>query len=63
MSSAVLKVIERHGLDVLSVDNLSEHYFLTLDRRDAWNRNRDAGVARYGERAFRIWNLFLAWVL
>jgi cyclopropane fatty-acyl-phospholipid synthase-like methyltransferase len=60
--SAMLKAMEKAGLELHSIENISGHYAETLAvwRRN-WVSNRGAVLAAYGERWFRIWNFFLAW--
>jgi cyclopropane-fatty-acyl-phospholipid synthase len=56
-----LAIAERVGFEVRDVENLREHYVRTLR---AWignlERNRDAAVSAAGERAYRLWRLYLA---
>ena len=60
--SEMSKVMEKAGLGVHSVENVSVHYALTIQRwQDNWQKNRAQVSATYGERWFRLWNLFLAW--
>jgi sphingolipid C9-methyltransferase len=60
--SRMLAAMEKAGLEVHSVENVSIHYGWTIKRwHDNWLRNREAVVARYGERWFRIWHFFLVW--
>jgi cyclopropane fatty-acyl-phospholipid synthase-like methyltransferase len=60
--SAMLKAMEKAGWETHSVENISIHYGFTIKKwHDNWLRNREAVVAAYGERWFRIWNFFLAW--
>jgi cyclopropane fatty-acyl-phospholipid synthase-like methyltransferase len=60
--SKMLAEMEKAGFDVASVDNISMHYVLTIQRwHENWKRNRAAVVAAYGERWWRLFNLFLAW--
>lgn len=60
--SAMLKAMEKAGWETHSVENISIHYGFTIKRwHDNWLSNREAVVAAYGERWFRIWNFFLAW--
>jgi cyclopropane fatty-acyl-phospholipid synthase-like methyltransferase len=60
--SVMLKAMERAGFDIHSVENISIHYALTIER---WLQNWRANAAQirlgYGERWFRLWHLFLAW--
>ncbi|HEX9619848.1 MAG TPA: cyclopropane-fatty-acyl-phospholipid synthase family protein [Polyangiaceae bacterium] len=60
--AAMLKYQERAGFETHSVENISIHYGVTIKLwHDNWLKNREAVVAAYGERWFRIWNFFLAW--
>jgi sphingolipid C9-methyltransferase len=60
--SAMLKAMEKAGWESHSVENVSTHYEWTIRRwHDNWLSNREAVVAAYGERWFRIWHFFLAW--
>jgi cyclopropane fatty-acyl-phospholipid synthase-like methyltransferase len=58
----VVSQVERAGFEVHRVENCGVHYSLTIRRwYENWMRNRDAVVAKYGERWFRTWALFLSW--
>jgi cyclopropane fatty-acyl-phospholipid synthase-like methyltransferase len=60
--SAMLAAMEKAGWETHTVENVSHHYSWTIKRwHDNWLSNRDAVVAVYGERWFRIWHFFLAW--
>ena len=60
--SAMTEYAEKAGFEVQSVENVSIHYAWTIDAwHENWLKNRETVVAAYGERWFRIWNLFLAW--
>jgi cyclopropane fatty-acyl-phospholipid synthase-like methyltransferase len=60
--SRMLAAMEKAGFETHSVENVTIHYSWTIERwRQNWLSNREAVVARYGERWFRIWNFFLAW--
>jgi len=60
--SAMLKTMEKAGWEMHSVENISIHYGFTIKKwHDNWLSNKDAVVAAYGERWFRIWHFFLAW--
>jgi cyclopropane fatty-acyl-phospholipid synthase-like methyltransferase len=60
--SSMLKVVEKAGWEVQSVENTSTHYVHTLR---AWRRNWEASratvTATHGERWYRVWHFFLAW--
>jgi cyclopropane fatty-acyl-phospholipid synthase-like methyltransferase len=59
---AMVTAMEKAGFEVHSTENISGHYALTIQRwHHNWQRNRQAVVASYGERWWRLWNLFLAW--
>jgi sphingolipid C9-methyltransferase len=61
-ASAMLKAMEKAGFEVRSLTNISGHYARTLRAWfDNWQRNKEAVLAAYGERWYRIWNFFLAW--
>jgi sphingolipid C9-methyltransferase len=60
--AGMMKAMEKAGFETHTVENISIHYGWTIERwRNNWISNRDAIVAAYGERWFRIWNFFLAW--
>ena len=60
--SRMLAAMEKAGFETHSAENVTIHYGWTIKRwHDNWMSNRDAVVAAYGERWFRIWNFFLAW--
>lgn len=58
----MLKAMEKAGWETHSVENVSTHYGWTIRRwHDNWISNKDAVLAAYGERWYRIWHFFLAW--
>jgi sphingolipid C9-methyltransferase len=58
----MINYLERSGFEIHSVENVTEHYRLTIKRwHDNWMRHKEAIVANYGERWYRIWHVFLAW--
>jgi cyclopropane fatty-acyl-phospholipid synthase-like methyltransferase len=60
--SRMLAAMEKAGLEVHSVENVSIHYGWTIKRwHDNWLSNKAAVIAKYGERWFRIWHFFLVW--
>jgi cyclopropane fatty-acyl-phospholipid synthase-like methyltransferase len=60
--AAMLKYMEKAGFENHTVENISPHYVLTLERwHQNWIGNREAIVAAYGERWYRIWHFFLGW--
>ncbi|MDP9000428.1 MAG: cyclopropane-fatty-acyl-phospholipid synthase family protein [Myxococcota bacterium] len=60
--SDMVKALEKVGFEIHSAENVSVHYSLTIKRwHDNWLKNHDAIVSAYGERWYRLWNIFLAW--
>lgn len=60
--SSMLKVVEKAGWEVQSVENTSTHYVHTLRAwRCNWEASRASITATHGERWYRIWHFFLAW--
>ncbi|MBX3184539.1 MAG: class I SAM-dependent methyltransferase [Polyangiaceae bacterium] len=60
--SPMLKAMEKAGWETHSVENISIHYSWTIKKwHENWLSNREAVIAAYGERWFRIWHFFLAW--
>jgi cyclopropane fatty-acyl-phospholipid synthase-like methyltransferase len=60
--SRMLGYMEKAGFEIHSAENVSIHYAWTIRKWHAnWAANERAVRAAYGERWFRIWNLFLAW--
>jgi cyclopropane fatty-acyl-phospholipid synthase-like methyltransferase len=60
--SEMLKAMEKAGFEIHSMENVSIHYVLTIRRwHDNWCRNRATVLRTYGERYYRLFNLFLAW--
>jgi sphingolipid C9-methyltransferase len=58
----MVTAMEKAGFEIHSTENVSIHYVMTIQRwHRNWQRNRDAVLAAYGERWWRLWNLFLAW--
>ena len=54
--------LESAGFEVQSIDNVGVHYSATLWKwYRNWLANKDKVQAKYGERWYRIWVLFLAW--
>jgi sphingolipid C9-methyltransferase len=57
-----LQRIEKVGFEVHSVENIGNHYSITINRwYDNWLSNKDKVLEKYGERTFRIYEIFLAW--
>jgi cyclopropane fatty-acyl-phospholipid synthase-like methyltransferase len=60
--SPMISYMEKSGFEIHSVENVTEHYRLTIRGwHDNWLRHRDEIVKSYGDRWFRIWHVFLAW--
>lgn len=60
--SDMCRYMEKAGFDIQSAENISIHYSVTIKRwHDNWKKNRKAVLDAYGERWYRLWNLFLAW--
>jgi cyclopropane fatty-acyl-phospholipid synthase-like methyltransferase len=58
----MVRYMEKAGFEIQSSENLSVHYAWTIQRwHQNWQRNRAAVLKAYGERWYRLWNLFLAW--
>jgi cyclopropane fatty-acyl-phospholipid synthase-like methyltransferase len=58
----MVTAMERAGFEIHSTENVSVHYAATIQRWHMnWQRNRATILASYGERWYRLWNLFLAW--
>ena len=57
-----LKRIEKVGFEVHSVENIGIHYAKTIHYwYDNWISNKEKVLEKYGERTFRIYEVFLAW--
>ncbi|MCP4438767.1 MAG: class I SAM-dependent methyltransferase [Aureispira sp.] len=57
-----LKQIEKAGFEVQSVENIGIHYSKTINAwYDNWMGNKEKVLEKYGERTFRIYEIFLAW--
>jgi cyclopropane fatty-acyl-phospholipid synthase-like methyltransferase len=60
--SGMLKAMHKSQFEVHSLENVTIHYSLTLNRwHDNWVANRAAVTRAYGDRWYRMWNFFLAW--
>lgn len=54
--------IEAAGFEIQRVSNLGNHYSRTLQQwLDEWNADKTRVVDVYGEKAWRRWEVFLAW--
>ncbi|KIY66324.1 sphingolipid C9-methyltransferase [Cylindrobasidium torrendii FP15055 ss-10] len=60
----VINKLEQANFEVKNIDVLGVHYSATLHRWYLnWISNKEAVLAAYGERWFRIWAFFLAWAV
>ena len=60
--SGMIRAAEDGGFEVIDVENMSPHYVLTLRAwRDNWVSNKNAIIAAYGQRWYRLWHFFLHW--
>lgn len=58
----VVNQCERAGWEVHRVENCGVHYSVTIKKwYENWRSNQEAIVAKYGQRWFRMWMVFLAW--
>ncbi len=58
----VVSQAERAGFEVHRVENTGTHYSITIQKwYENWKRNEAEIVAKYGQRWFRMWSMFLAW--
>ncbi|KAJ7471299.1 sphingolipid C9-methyltransferase [Mycena galericulata] len=58
----VVNKLEQANFEVKSIDVLGVHYSATIWRWYLnWLSNKDAIVAKYGDKWFRTWAFFLAW--
>jgi len=58
----IVDSMEKAGFEIFSVENVSWHYSVTIYLwYKNWIKNKDLIIKKYGERWFRIWNMFLAW--
>lgn len=54
--------LERAGFEIQRVNNLGNHYSRTLDAwLGEWVLAKEEMIAKYGEQAWRRWEVFLAW--
>ncbi|KAJ7832206.1 sphingolipid C9-methyltransferase [Mycena leptocephala] len=58
----VVNKLEQANFEIKSIDVLGVHYSATIWRWYLnWLSNKDAIVAKYGDKWFRTWAFFLAW--
>lgn len=54
--------VERAGFEIQRVHNMGSHYSRTLAMwLDNWRGNKEYIVGKYGDWAYRRWEVFLAW--
>lgn len=57
-----LRRMEKVGFEIHSVENIGIHYSRTIHEwYKNWMRNKEKVLEKYGERTFRIYEIFLAW--
>ncbi|MFW5968819.1 MAG: class I SAM-dependent methyltransferase [Persicimonas sp.] len=60
--SPMLKVMEKAGFEMHSMENITHHYGWTIRKwHDNWMSHKEDVLEHYGERWYRIWHFFLAW--
>ncbi len=60
--ASMCKALEKAGFELMELTNVSAHYIHTLQAfRKNWLHHREVILSTYGERWFRIWNLYLSW--
>jgi cyclopropane fatty-acyl-phospholipid synthase-like methyltransferase len=58
----VMSQAERAGFEVHRVENCGVHYGITIYKwYENWKKNEEAIVAKYGQRWYRLWLMFLGW--
>jgi cyclopropane-fatty-acyl-phospholipid synthase len=62
--SEVLEAMDRHGLQVVDIENLRRHYVLTLEQWSIrfernWPTIRALDPKRFNERFYRVWRTYL----
>ncbi len=58
----VVQHAERAGFEIHRVENCGVHYSATIRKwYENWKKNEQAIVAKYGQRWFRMWMMFLGW--
>ena len=56
-----VEILEKHGYAVLDVENLRQHYALTLEHwLTRYERSADRVIELFGPEFFRAWKLYLA---
>ncbi|MEO8180166.1 MAG: cyclopropane-fatty-acyl-phospholipid synthase family protein [Deltaproteobacteria bacterium] len=58
----VVSQAERAGFEIHRVENTGTHYGVTIAKwYQNWKRNEAEVVAKYGQRWYRLWLMFLGW--
>jgi cyclopropane fatty-acyl-phospholipid synthase-like methyltransferase len=58
----VASQVERAGFEVHRVENTGTHYGVTIAKwYQNWKRNEAEVIAKYGQRWYRLWQIFLGW--
>ena len=61
-SRPMARQLAREACRRLELDEISLAYAVTIHKwYENWKRNEEAIVAKYGQRWFRMWMMFLAW--
>jgi len=54
--------LEKAGFEIHSVETVTHNYALTIKKwYDSWIKNKKLIVSKYGDRMYRIYQLFLGW--
>lgn len=57
-----LRKIEKAGFEIHTVENVGIHYNKTIQAwYNNWMSNKDKVIAKYGEKTFRMYQIFLGW--
>jgi cyclopropane fatty-acyl-phospholipid synthase-like methyltransferase len=57
-----IKNLEKSGFEIHSIENIGIHYCKTVEFwYHNWMSNRSKVLEKYGERTFRIYEIFLGW--
>jgi len=60
--SFVVNHLEKAGFEIRSVETIGIHYSRTIKKwHENWVQNEKAVCDKYGQKLYRIWNMFLAW--
>jgi cyclopropane fatty-acyl-phospholipid synthase-like methyltransferase len=54
--------LECAGFEIHNIDTVGVHYSATLEKWYLnWMENKEKIVSKYGDKWFRIWEIFLSW--